>query len=80
MRATSAEISLTLSVMVGKTGAATWRLAERTFSAARFTLYYTYLHFYHQQSRPRFGREPMAGNQSYIGHAAEGKGDVEEWW
>lgn len=77
MRATSAEISLTLSVMVGKTGAATWRLAERTFSAARITLYYTYLYFYHQQPRPRCGRESKAGSQSHLCHAAEGKGDAE---
>lgn len=73
-RAASAEISLTPSVMVSKMDIATWRLAERAFCAVRITLYYTYLYFYHQQSRPRFWREPMAGSQSHLCHTAERKG------
>lgn len=36
------------SVMVDKTGAATWRLAERTFCAARIALYYIDLCFRYQ--------------------------------
>lgn len=32
---------------------------------------------YHQQPRPRCRREPKAGSQSHLCHAAEGKGDAE---
>lgn len=67
------------SVMVDKTGAATWRLAERTSGAARIALYYIYLYFHHQQPRPRCGRESKAGGQSHLFHTAEGKWDMEGW-
>lgn len=76
-RAAGAEMTFMPSVMVGKTGAATWRLAERTFSAACITLYHIHLYFHHQQSRPRRRREPKDGSQSHLYHTAEGKGDVE---
>lgn len=49
-------------------------------SAHRIVLYYIYFHFYHQQSRPRCGRESKAGNQSHFCHTAEGKWDAEGWW
>lgn len=67
------------SVMVGKTGAATWRLAECTFCAARIALYYIYFHFYHQQPHPGLRRESKTGSQNYLCHTAEGKEDVERW-
>lgn len=70
---------LTPSVMVGKTGTATLRLAERTSGAARITLYYIYLYFRYQQPRPRCGRESKAGGQSHLCHTAEGKWDMEGW-
>lgn len=76
-RAAGAEMTFMPSVMVGKTGTATLRLAERTSGAARITLYYIYLYFRYQQPRPRCGRESKAGDQSYPCHTGEGKGDAD---
>lgn len=72
-RAAGTEMTVMPSVMVGKTGTATWQLAERTFRVARITLYYKYLNIYRQQPRPRLRRESKAGSQSHLCHTAEGK-------